>query len=45
MWLGSFTGAMTDWATNPDAHDLDEVIDELVRLFVAGLSYEAPAGG
>jgi AcrR family transcriptional regulator len=43
--LGATRYAMTDWATNPDAHDLDEVIDELVRLFVAGLSYEAPTVG
>jgi hypothetical protein len=32
---------MTDWAMRPDAHTVDEVVDELVRLFVAGLSDRA----
>jgi AcrR family transcriptional regulator len=41
--LGATRYAMTDWATNPDAHDVEEVIDELVRLFVSGLSYVPPA--
>jgi AcrR family transcriptional regulator len=36
--LGATRYAMTDWATNPEAHAVDEVIDELVRLFVSGLS-------
>jgi hypothetical protein len=35
---------MTDWATHPEAHDVEQVIDELVRLFVSGLSYVPPAG-
>ena len=39
--LGATRYAMTDWAMRPDAHTVDEVVDELVRLFVAGLSDRA----
>jgi AcrR family transcriptional regulator len=39
--LGATRYAMTDWAMRPDAHTVDEVVDELVRLFVAGLSDKA----
>jgi AcrR family transcriptional regulator len=42
--LGATRYAMTDWATDPTRHSVDEVIDELVRLFVTGLSYDLPAG-
>jgi hypothetical protein len=41
--LGATRYAMTDRATNPDAHDVVEVIDELVRVFVSGLSYVPPS--
>jgi hypothetical protein len=42
--LGATRYAMTDWATHPEAHDVEQVIDELVRLFVSGLGYVPPAG-
>lgn len=35
--LGATRYAMTEWALSPEGHSLDEVIDELTRLFVAGL--------
>jgi AcrR family transcriptional regulator len=35
--LGATRYAMTDWAIRPEAHTVDEVVEELVRLFVAGL--------
>jgi AcrR family transcriptional regulator len=41
--LGATRYAMTDWATDPSRHSVDEVIDELVRLYVMGLSHD-PAG-
>jgi AcrR family transcriptional regulator len=40
--LGATRYAMTDWATDPTRHSVDEVIDELVRLFVTSLSYDVP---
>jgi AcrR family transcriptional regulator len=36
--LGATRYAMTDWATNRTAHSIDEVIEELVRLYIAALS-------
>jgi AcrR family transcriptional regulator len=42
--LGATRYAMTDWATDPTRHSVDEVIDELVRLFVTSLSHDLPAG-
>jgi AcrR family transcriptional regulator len=41
--LGATRYAMTDWATDPGRHTVDEVIDELVRLFVSALGDPPPA--
>jgi AcrR family transcriptional regulator len=39
--LGATRYAMTDWAIDPSAHSLDDVVDELVRLYIAALSDRA----
>jgi AcrR family transcriptional regulator len=40
--LGATRYAMTDWAADPGTHSIDEVVDELVRLFIASLSDPVP---
>jgi AcrR family transcriptional regulator len=36
--LGATRYAMTDWAMRPEAHSVDEVVEELVRLYVSGFA-------
>lgn len=35
--LGATRYAMSDWATSPEAHSIDEVVAELVRLYIASV--------
>jgi hypothetical protein len=35
--LGATRYAMSDWATNRSAHSIEEVIDELVRLYISAV--------